>query len=48
MYSKVNLDELEAMDTDRTDPDVKAVGFELRPEEMRPNVTDDGIIEGGD
>lgn len=38
MYAKVNLEDLDARETEQTDPAVKAVGYELRPSEMRPNV----------
>lgn len=37
MYAKVNLDDLEGIAVDQTEPDVKPVGYELRPESMRPN-----------
>lgn len=37
MYTRVNLDDLSRMEVDRTDPDVKPVGYELRPSAMRPN-----------
>jgi quercetin dioxygenase-like cupin family protein len=35
---KVSLDALEARDLDEFDPRLKAVGYELRPERMRPSV----------
>ncbi|WP_129114838.1 cupin domain-containing protein [Halegenticoccus tardaugens] len=38
MYSRVTLDEVEVRDLDATEPSLKAVGYELRPERMRPNV----------
>jgi len=38
MYEIRNLDDLEAIDVDDVEPDLKAVGYELRPEEMRPSL----------
>ena len=38
MYAKVNLDDLETRDVEDIEPRLKAVGYELRPEEMRPSV----------
>lgn len=38
MYSKVNLDDLETRDVEDIEPKLKAVGYQLRPEEMRPSV----------
>jgi quercetin dioxygenase-like cupin family protein len=35
---KVTLDELEARDLDDFEPRLKAVGYELRPQRMRPSV----------
>ncbi|MFC4357845.1 cupin domain-containing protein [Halobium salinum] len=36
--TKLNLNSVEARDLDEFDPRLKAVGYELRPEEMRPSV----------
>jgi quercetin dioxygenase-like cupin family protein len=45
MHERLNLDELEARDLDDFGPKLKAVGYELRPEEMRPSVW---VYEEGD
>lgn len=37
-YSKRSLDDLEPREVDDIEPAVKAVGYELRPEEMRPSL----------
>lgn len=37
-YAKVDLDELEQRDVDDIEPSLLAVGYELRPSEMRPSV----------
>lgn len=38
MYSRTSLDELEERDVEGVEPDLLAVGYELRPEKMRPSV----------
>lgn len=38
MYRRVNLDNLELRAIDGIEPGLKAVGYELRPENMRPSV----------
>ncbi|WP_101296215.1 cupin domain-containing protein [Halegenticoccus soli] len=38
MYSRANLDDLESREIDGVEPSLKAVGYELRPERMRPSV----------
>ncbi|EJN57023.1 cupin domain-containing protein [Halogranum rubrum] len=38
MHDQVNLDELEARELDDFGPRLKGVGYELRPEKMRPSV----------
>lgn len=38
MPKKINLDELEPREIDGIEPRLKAVGYELRPEQMRPSV----------
>lgn len=38
MHARVNFHELEARDIDDVEPDLLAVGYELRPKNMRPNV----------
>lgn len=38
MYSKTAVEELETRDVEDIEPGLKAVGYELRPEEMRPSV----------
>lgn len=38
MYRRVNLDDLELREVDGIEPRLKAVGYELRPEKMRPSV----------
>ena len=38
MYERTNLDDLETIDVDDIEPGLKAVGYELRPEKMRPSV----------
>lgn len=38
MYEKCSLDDLELIDVDDIEPGLKAVGYELRPERMRPSV----------
>lgn len=45
MFSRVNLDDLELRTVDDIDQRVKAVGYELQSEEMRPNVW---VFEEGD
>ena len=37
MYSKLSLGELESRNVDDIEPDLKAVGYELRPKKMRPS-----------
>lgn len=37
MYERVNLDDLELREVDDVEPRLKAVGYELRPEKMRPS-----------
>ncbi|WP_276302284.1 cupin domain-containing protein [Halorussus lipolyticus] len=38
MYEKTSLADLETRDVEDIEPDLKAVGYRLRPEEMRPSV----------
>ena len=38
MYSKTSLADLESRELDDTEPNLRAVGYELRPEKMRPSV----------
>ena len=38
MYERRNLDDIEPMSVDDIEPDLKAVGYELRPEKMRPSL----------
>ena len=38
MYVKLALDDLELRDIDGIEPDLKAVGYELRPKKMRPSL----------
>ena len=38
MYEKVNPADLETRDVPDVEPGLKAVGYELRPEKMRPSV----------
>lgn len=38
MYTKLSLGQLESRDVDDIEPDLKAVGYELRPEKMRPSL----------
>lgn len=38
MYEMRSLDDLEPIDVDDVEPDLKAVGYELRPERMRPSL----------
>lgn len=38
MYSKLSLGELDARNVEDIEPDLKAVGYELRPEKMRPSL----------
>lgn len=38
MYDQVNLDDIEERSIDSIQPRLKAVGYELRPQEMRPSV----------
>ena len=38
MYSKVNLADVPERDPDAAEPTVQSVGYELRPENVRPNV----------
>ena len=38
MYSKLSLGELQARGVDEIEPDLKAVGYELRPKKMRPSL----------
>ncbi|WP_336359389.1 cupin domain-containing protein [Haladaptatus sp. ZSTT2] len=38
MHAKVNLDEIDVRDVGEDSPRLKAVGYELRPKKMRPNV----------
>ena len=38
MYEKTDVEALDARDVEDIDPDLKAVGYELRPEKMRPSV----------
>lgn len=37
-YAKVSLDDLELREVDGIEPGLRAVGYELRPSEMRPSV----------
>jgi len=37
-YAKANVDEIETRDVETIEPQLKAVGYELRPSEMRPSV----------
>lgn len=37
MYKRANLEELERRDVDDVEPRLLAVGYELRPEKMRPS-----------
>ncbi|SEP31099.1 Cupin domain protein [Halogranum amylolyticum] len=45
MHERLNLDETDARDLEEFDPKLKAVGYELRPEQMRPSVW---VYEEGD
>jgi quercetin dioxygenase-like cupin family protein len=38
MYEKTGLDDLEARGVEDIEPTLKAVGYQLRPEKMRPSV----------
>jgi quercetin dioxygenase-like cupin family protein len=38
IYDKTGLDDLEPREVEGIEPDLKAVGYQLRPEEMRPSV----------
>ncbi|NHN61270.1 MULTISPECIES: cupin domain-containing protein [Halorussus] len=38
MYEKTGLADLETRDVEGVEPGLKAVGYELRPEEMRPSI----------
>lgn len=38
MFERRSLDDLEPIDVEDVEPDLKAVGYELRPEEMRPSL----------
>lgn len=38
MYASVNIGDLERRELDDAEPDLLAVGYELRPEKMRPSV----------
>lgn len=38
MYSKASLEDVDGNDIDGIEPTLKAVGYELRPDEMRPSV----------
>ncbi len=38
MYSRITIDEVEERDVDDERPTLRAIGYELRPEQMRPNV----------
>ena len=38
MYAKIGLDDLEPRDVEGIEPTLKAVGYQLRPEKMRPSV----------
>jgi len=38
MYSRASLDELDDRDIDGVEPSLKAVGYELKPDDMRPSV----------
>lgn len=37
MYRRIGLDDLESREVDDIEPRLKAVGYELQPEEMRPS-----------
>ncbi|MFC6732780.1 MULTISPECIES: cupin domain-containing protein [unclassified Haladaptatus] len=45
MHAKVNLDEIDVREVGEESPRLKAVGYELRPQKMRPNVW---VFEQGD
>lgn len=38
MYSRCTIDEVEPREIDGIDPSLRAIGYELRPEKMRPGV----------
>ena len=38
MYEKTGLEDLETRDVEDIEPGLKAVGYQLRPKEMRPSV----------
>ena len=38
MYTKLSLRSLDERNVDEIEPDLKAVGYELRPEKMRPSL----------
>lgn len=38
MYTHRTIDEVEPREIDGIEPDLRAIGYELRPEEMRPSV----------
>ena len=38
MYSKVTVDEIEEREVEGIEPTIRAIGYETRPEEMRPSV----------
>ena len=38
MYARCSLADLERRDVDDFEPDIRAVGYELRPQQMRPSV----------
>ncbi|SDN17654.1 Cupin domain protein [Halogranum gelatinilyticum] len=45
MHAKVNLDEIDVRELDDGVADLKSVGMELRPQQMRPNVW---VFEAGE
>lgn len=45
MYEKLSLEDLEERTSEEVGPSLKAVGYELRPQKMRPNVF---LFEPGD
>lgn len=42
MYSKVTMDDLETRTVEDIEPGLRAVGYELQPEKMRPSVWEFG------
>jgi hypothetical protein len=49
MYSRITLSDLDLRNIEEIEPGLKAIGYELQPEKMRPSVWEfEGVVVAGE